>query len=131
MSDLKVALFEYDLSPRSTFDQVWLNRPNDADMTQEIRFSKLLWEYLLDRKDSVFNTTAAVYSDLAQIEQGIVGSCFGAKLTTEWVLMNASQMTPLPGYVYLHLYVPKSSVASAAAPHPVNLLHLAQQVTSP
>jgi len=128
MENLKVALREYDLN--RSFAQLWADKPADAYIVKEIRFSKMLWQHLLDGKDATFQIHADLYSDPENVHNGLVGKAYGIDLTTEWTIEHASKMTCLPGYVTLYLYEPKD-IQPIIPPQPVNLLNLAQQVTSP
>jgi hypothetical protein len=125
-----VALFNYDT--KNSFIQIFRNQPLDVWSIKEIRFSTALWNHLLQSgmHDQTFRDKVSVETDVNKINQGIVGMAYGAPLTTEWVIEHASMMTPLPGMVYLMLYVPHP-VQPTPTPQPVNLLNLAQQVTSP
>ena len=63
MENLKVALREYDLN--RSFAQLWADKPADAYIVKEIRFSKMLWQHLLDGKDATFQ----IHADLLPCQQ--------------------------------------------------------------
>jgi hypothetical protein len=127
---IKAALYVYDSS--QPFDQVFLNKPKDAWEIRELRLSKTCWLNLLEHghKDAYFMSVTTMEQDKASLDSGFVATAAGVRITTEWVMEQACAMTPLPGMTYLMMYVPVATQPTPT-PAPINLLNLAQQVTSP
>lgn len=127
----RAQLFDYDYS--KDFGQIFNRLGQLSFVAVEFRFSPYLWKFFCSGHDQVFNLTVDPITDTTLIEQGFVGTAFGVKLTTEWVIVHRTQMAPLPDNTYIGMYdinrpFPRTTQISTSSP---NLLELAQQIIGP
>lgn len=125
---MKIEVLEYDRS--KDFQQV-LDLFDDRTLL-EIRFAEPIWTYLIHGSDNLFWDALKPEQDPSMNIRGKLGylatsAFYQVLITSDIVIKNSTEGLPLSEDYYMIFFLPKEK----PQPKPVDLLALAQQVTTP